>query len=202
MKTSLELRGETCFGLNDHPAKNKSILVSRSFGQLITDQKDLAEAVSTHVFHATRQLRKQALFAQFLTVFMYTNRHRRQDTQYFPSLTANLPLASNYPADFIKPALKLVEQMYKPGILYKKTGVVLTGLTPATQFQQNLLEPAENERLPVKQKLAQLLDALNSKYGRETVRFGAMGWERKWYMGRQLRSPRYTTKLDELMTVG
>src|SRR3989304_1717024 len=53
MKLVLELRGKPCFGLDDHPGAQQSVLVSRSFAQLITDRRDLEEAVATHVFHAT-----------------------------------------------------------------------------------------------------------------------------------------------------
>lgn len=202
MKLVLELRGQECFGLDDHPGAQKSVLVSRSFAQLITDRRDLEEAIATHVFHATRQLRKQRLHAKFLTVFMHTNYHRKQDQQYFPSRTVNLQLASNYPSDFIEPALKLTRALYRSGIKYKKTGVVLSGLVPAGEFQQSLLEPLANQSMLMKNKLGRLIDHLNQKYGREFLRFGAMGLQRKWYMRRQLRSPRYTTNLDELLEVG
>lgn len=201
MKLVLEMRGQACFGLDDHPDAQKSVLVSRSFAELITDRRDLEEAVATHVFHATRQLRKQNLQAKVMTVFMHTNYHRKQDQQYFPSGSISLSLTSNYPADFIGPALKLVRNLYRPGFKYKKTGVVLSGLSPAGEFQQSLIEPTANDSLLNKNRVNQALDYLNRKYGREFLRFGAMGLERKWYMRRQLRSPRYTTNLDELLTV-
>jgi DNA polymerase V len=54
----------------------------------------------------------------------------------------------------------------------------------------------------MKNKLGQLIDHLNRKYGREFLRFGAMGLQRKWYMRKELRSPRYTTNLNELLAVG
>lgn len=201
MKLVLELRGQECFSLDDHPEPQKSVLVSRSFAELVTDQRDLEEAVATHAFHAARQLRKQNLHAAFLTVFMHTNYHRKQDTQYFPSKTMSLPLASNSALDFITPATGLVRLLYRPGIKYKKSGVVLSGLTPANAFQQSLLDMHANETLLEKKRLNRALDRLNQKYGREFLRFGAMGLQRKWYMRRQLRSPRYTTNIHELLEV-
>jgi DNA polymerase V len=201
MKLVLELRGRECFGLDDHPEAQKSVLVSRSFAELITDRRDLEEAVATHAFHAARQLRKQNLHAKYLTVFLHTSHHRRQDTQYHPSGTISLLAASNYAADFIAPALKLVKSFYQPNIKYKKSGVVLSGLTPVDSFQQNLLDESANDVQRVKYRLNRSLDQLNQKYGREFLRFGAMGLQRKWYMRRQLRSPRYTTNLNELLKV-
>lgn len=201
MKLVLELRGQECFSLENNPDAQKSVLVSRSFAELITDRRDLEEAVATHAFHAARQLRKQNLHAAFLTVFMHTSRHRKQDVQYFPSQTVSLPIASHSPSDFIVPAVQLVRSLYRTGIKYKKSGVVLFGLSPADQFQQSLLEPAANSAHLERKRLNRALDRLNQKYGREFLRFGAMGLQRKWYMRRQLRSPRYTTNLNELLTV-
>nr|WP_272917163.1 DUF4113 domain-containing protein [Pseudomonas oryzihabitans] len=46
------------------------------------------------------------------------------------------------------------------------------------------------------------LDAINGKFGRETLRLARILRDPAWQMRRDLLSPRYTTRLDELWSVG
>ena len=45
------------------------------------------------------------------------------------------------------------------------------------------------------------MDTLNARFGRNTVFPAAMGIERGWKLRAEHRSPRYTTRLDELPRV-
>lgn len=45
------------------------------------------------------------------------------------------------------------------------------------------------------------LDVLNARMGRATVRYGAEGFEAAWRMKGEMRSPRYTTRWEELLKV-
>ena len=49
--------------------------------------------------------------------------------------------------------------------------------------------------------LMSTLDALNTRMGRATVRYGAEGFEAAWRMKGEMRSPRYTTSWEELAQV-
>ena len=42
------------------------------------------------------------------------------------------------------------------------------------------------------------MDAVNDVYGRDTVRSAASGTKKRWVMRSENRSPRYTTRWDEL----
>jgi len=42
------------------------------------------------------------------------------------------------------------------------------------------------------------LDLINRRYGSETLRLAASGLERRWRVNRSRRSPRYTTRWEEL----
>ena len=44
----------------------------------------------------------------------------------------------------------------------------------------------------------QALDAVNTKFGRDTVFLAAQGTTQHWQMSRQFLSPQYTTKLKDL----
>jgi len=45
------------------------------------------------------------------------------------------------------------------------------------------------------------VDRINRKYGRNTIRPLAVGFAHEWRMKQQRLSPRYTTRLDEVLRV-
>ncbi len=45
------------------------------------------------------------------------------------------------------------------------------------------------------------LDALNRRFGRDTVSFAASGRRRAWKLRNEFLSPRFTTDWDELLRV-
>lgn len=49
--------------------------------------------------------------------------------------------------------------------------------------------------------MARCVDEINKRFGGETVRLAASGLKRVWQTKFEMRSPRYTTDWDELVTV-
>ena len=47
-------------------------------------------------------------------------------------------------------------------------------------------------------KLMAAIDAINAEFGRDTVKTGASGTDKRWAMRSENRSPRLTTRWDEL----
>jgi DNA polymerase V len=45
------------------------------------------------------------------------------------------------------------------------------------------------------------VDSINQEWGRNTVLFAAAGLSKEWKMRQARRSPRYTTRWDELLVV-
>lgn len=131
---------------------------------------------------------------------MHTNPHRRQDQQYFISKTISLDAPSNYHGDFIGPALRTCEELFKEGYLYKKVGVVFTGLTSIKASAQNLFT-SDEASLQRKNCISKVMDSINAKYGQHSLMVASMGLKRNWEMKREMRSKRFTTKWRELATI-
>lgn len=75
--------------------------------------------------------------------------------------------------------------------------MILTDLAPERRAQGALFPVAESEGL------MEALDRINAKYGRHTLYPGAIGLgHRPWHTRFARRTPRYTTRGDELLTVG
>jgi len=120
------------------------------------------------------------------------------EPQYDNSATIPLPVATEDTAELIWYALRSIEQLFREGYRYKKAGVILTALVPAHQVQTHLFDRHDRER---SQRLMAALDAINTQWGTGTVRYGAMGLQPRWIMRCVRRSPRYTTRWEELVVV-
>jgi DNA polymerase V len=194
-----ELAGQSCLEFSEVNEPNQQIIRSRSFGQLVTDKVALQAAVSTHVGSAVAVLREQGTLATVINVFIETNRFREQDLQYYGSKPTALPHPSSDTLQFNQLAMQLLNDIYKPGYLYKKAGVMLAGIETSTRLQADLF--AQNDS-PERDKLMQTLDALNNRYGRGTVQLASAMQNEDWRMCREKLSPCYTTRSIEIVVAG
>lgn len=202
LQTQLELKGISCLSVASSPAPRRSVLCSRSFGQLVEDKEHLREAVCAFATRAVEKLRAEGLEAAAVQVFTLTPRHRQELPQHQGQATLTLPAPTSFLPDIVDAALRGLDQAYRAGFAYQKAGVLLLGLAPATGRQQSLLDlpPEERQR---RRALMQVLDAVNRRHGRGALRLAMTSApDRPWHMRQQRRSPRYTTSWDELPRVG
>jgi DNA polymerase V len=179
------------------PPPKQSLMVSRSFGRPITALVEMREAVATYTTRAAEKLRRAQRAARVLTVFLMTSRFT-DEPQYANNVTLPLPVATQDTAELIRYALGGIEQIFREGYRYKKAGVILTELVPAHQAQPHLFDRLDRER---SQRLMAALDAINTQWGAGTVRYAATGVQAQWIMRCARRSPRYTTRWEELVVV-
>jgi DNA polymerase V len=203
----MELGGTVCFQLEQNPPDKKSIVSSRSFGEPITKFADLEQAVALHATKLGEKLRKQQGLATSISIFILNNRFQKQN-YYFGMDSKALTNPTNYTPELIKTSLKLLKQIYKPGISYKKCGVVATSIvtTEQDQSEMDLFALANQEKHKKtrikKDNLMLAFDKLNSRYGQGTVKIAKVGSNHKWAMKATHRSSRYTTLWSELLRVG
>jgi DNA polymerase V len=172
-------------------------MVSRSFGRPITTLTEMREAVATYMTRAAEKLRRHQVAAGVITVFLMTNRFT-EEPHYSNSMTITLPVATQDTAELIGYALRGVEQIFREGYRYQKAGVILTALVPAHQVQTHLFDRHDRER---SQKLMEAIDTINREWGSGTIRYAAVGLRPGWIMKCARRSPRYTTRWEELAVV-
>jgi len=132
-----------------------------------------------------------------LTVFLMTSRFT-DEPQYSNSVTMPLPVATQDTAELIRYALRGVEQIFREGYRYQKAGVILTALVPAHQIQAHLFDQYDRER---SQRLMTAIDRINREWGSGAIRYAAVGLRPGWQMRCARRSPRYTTRWEELAVV-
>ena len=76
---------------------------------------------------------------------------------------------------------------------------MLSLLTDKSEIQATLFDNPEVGARSA--RLMAAMDAVNTHYGRDTLRSGASGIEHRWATRAENRSPRYTTRWDELPEV-
>jgi len=194
-----ELRGIPCLPLEVFEKPRKGLCCSRSFGKPVTTFGDLSEAVAMHCARGGEKLRRQRLAASHLTVFVSTSRFRLNPEEIYSAAASwRLPFHTSYTPALVAAARELLERVYKSGFVYHKAGVLLTDIVADSERQQSLVLRMDGER---HLRLMEAVDRINRKHGRYTVRTLAMGNDRGWEMRRGRLSGRYTTRLDEVLTV-
>lgn len=197
-RTWRELLGEPCIEMETVQPDKQSIMVSRSFGRMIKDYATIAEAVSTYTGMAAAKLRKQKSCAKALLVFIDTNPYREDLSQYSQHIVLNLPVATNSTQELLHYALKGLKMIYRPNFSYKKAGVMLMDFCQENAIQGNLFDRVDR----VKQKsLMNVLDNVNDRYGRNTLKFAVMGDGQAWKIKQERLSPCYTTRMSDFPKV-
>jgi len=192
-RTVRELQGIPCIDLDHSPAPKKEIACTRSFGHPVTEQADLAEAVTEFASRAAVKLRKQGSQTAQVLVFIRTSPFRR-DPQYSRSMTVPLRRPTSDTAVILEAALAGLRAIYQAGYNYAKAGVMLMDLQ-SDQVQQGELD-WDDDIAKDCGRLMCSLDTLNQRFGRGTVKMasaGLQGERRVWSMKQERRTPGYTT---------
>ena len=208
-RTLRELHGTPCLAVDDAPDANQQIMCSRSFGAPVTTLPELVEVVSQFTTQVARKLREQDSVAGAVHVFITTSPYRRGDRQHAPSATLPLAMPAADTRVLISAAVRALRGIYRPGFNYAKAGVMLVDLQPASAPQGTAdlfsgLTAAEPEpAAPARPRgdLMAAMDALNQRFGRGAVAVASASRRpgpSAHASRQQRRSPRYTTRLDEI----
>ena len=209
-----ELHGTPCLSLeqtlpNGDPKPKKNICTSRSFGKLQTNYSALSEAVATYASRCAEKLRTQGSVAAFVNVFIQTGRYNDKHPQYKNSFTYTLPESTHDTRHLVHYAEQALQKIFKPGFHYQKCGVIVSGLTPEDNRQLTLFEadeivqetPSPTAKPGAQTSLMKIMDEVNYRFGRDTLKVASCGTTADWHMRQAHRSPRYTTRWDELPVV-
>ena len=196
-----ELNGEQAIDMKEELDEKKMIATTRMFGSPVSNINDIKEAVATYTSRAAEKLRRQYSAAKIISVFVVKkeqnhNLNFRQGGTI--STYTTLPAATSITQELIKPALQLVDRLYERGNEYKKAGVMLSSLVPDDSIQGNLFKP---ETKNCERKLMDMIDNINFSQRDDILKFAASGTTKDWKMRQELRSPRYTTRWEELYEI-
>ena len=198
-KTIHELNGIVCIDLEEIRPIKKQILSSRSFGKPVTDYESLSQSVTLYMSRAAEKLRRQQSFTGSVYVYIRTSPFMLDQAYYGNSMTIPLPSPTDDSRRLVSVALWGLKQIYKAGFNYAKAGVMLGELVPAEGCQTDLFARSNsisNTTLKTN-KLMTVMDGINQKMGKESIKLASEGFKRPWKMKQENKSPSYTTKWEE-----
>jgi DNA polymerase V len=109
------------------------------------------------------------------------------------------PRATSFTGELIQQAMRLVEELFRPGERYQKAGVILGQLVPEDAIQVNMFGTQSRQN---RKQLMEAMDNINFSMRGDVLKYAAGGLERNWKMRQEMRSKRFTTSWDELFAVG
>lgn len=205
VRTWEELQGRRCVE-EDTLERRQSICTSRSFADTIEDPDELLLRVSDFAAMCAHKLREEGSAASEVTTFMYTNRFREDQAQYFPSATIRLDVAASSTQEIVGAALKAFRTIFRDGYKYKKAGVVVSGITSSDTVQASLFDH-DGDMREKHDRISKVIDAVNaagssSSSGQSLLRLAT---QRPGHYAdgirSEFRSRLYTTDLDEVIEV-
>ena len=194
-RTARELNGERCFPFDEDPVPKQQIIASQSFGRRVHDREGLAAALASLTARAAAKLRGQGSLTHCLQVFIHTSPFDRWGEPYSARQIVPFPAPTDDSRELIGAAMGALQQMYREGPAYAKGGVMLSQFVPARHRTDDLFAPG---RRPGSEQLMSVMDRINARMGRGTVRIAQEEVASGWEMRRQFLSPAYTTRWDEL----
>ncbi|HAV5942837.1 TPA: Y-family DNA polymerase, partial [Acinetobacter baumannii] len=169
-RTIYELQGISCIEIEHTPPSKKQIVASRSFGGRVTELTDLKEAISMYAQDACKRLRDEGLLCGCMIAFVQSNPFDPNVPFYNKSITGSFSEPTDCAVDFVRAATRMLNEIYKEGIKYKKCGVVLTGLEPKSGHTYDLL--TDFEMIEKKEQLMRALDNVHTKFGKKKIGVG------------------------------
>jgi len=198
-RTIYELQGISCIEIEHTPPSKKQIVASRSFGGRVTELTDIKEAISMYAQDACKRLRDEGLLCGCMIAFVQSNPFDSNVPFFNKSITGSFSEPTDCAIDFVKAATRMVSDIYREGIKYKKCGVVLTGLEPKSGHTYDLL--TDFEHIEKKECLMKAMDGIHSKFGKKKIGIGpCFVPDRNWSMSREKLS-RNPFKFDELLMI-
>ena len=191
-RTVRELNGTSCISVDELPAKEQ-IICSRSFGERITEELQMREAVCQYAERAAEKLRGEKQYCRSISVFVRTSPFSNEP-YYSNTATQTLILATQDTRDIVAAAMSALEHIWRHGYRYQKAGIILNDFVPRPGQIDMFDEP------PPRANSAQLMSVVDhiNHTGLGKVWFAGQGINKGWQMKREMLSPRWTTNWKDL----
>ena len=196
-RTVRELRGERCLDIEDDISSKKQIVVSRSFGERVSNLEILKPIVSNFAVRAAEKLRSEKQKCSQVSVYVRTSPFNKNKPQHSDLKTIGLLTPTNDTRDILTAAKKGLLPIFRSGYDYAKAGIVLNKFTNEHIKQYSLFKDPNDPKQDT--KLMKYLDQMNAY---ETQIYYASQNTKKWSpMKQNMTSPKYTNNWYDLPKV-
>ncbi|MDC3262566.1 Y-family DNA polymerase, partial [Candidatus Pseudothioglobus singularis] len=187
-----ELYGSSCIPIEAIPPARKQIVSSRSFGCDLKDFDELNQALTNLTRKAVNKLNNHQLATTTITVFIYTNPHKKDKPCVHLSKTVGMTTAIQDQSQIIPLVAQILRLIYKPGHSFYKGGLVLGNLTKNYQ-QQDLFSITQNSQIQtMARQKSNTIRSVNKRFN-ESIKYASELGNNRWLPRADFKSNRYTT---------
>lgn len=192
-----ELNGTSCLPLQMHHKPQQQIMRGRQFGEDTNKLAVVEAAVASLTAKAAAHLRREQQLAHQAAVIVHTNRHKPGYQQRSQVVRFAVPTADT--GHICAALVKALGEIFSGSQFYHKADVILFDLVTDTTLQTDFFDQAARPQVYDKQKSRMAaVDALNTRFGPNHVRYAAQDLSQAWRPRHNQGSPNYTSNWDEL----
>ena len=162
LNLKMELSGIVTSPVDTNPQAPQSIQDTKSFEDFTDNLQFLHNQLNYHIHNAAQKLRRWNGFCGEVGVILRTKDFNTTALYAKPDNVTNSDFALRYIAR------NLLNQLYRPKLLYRSVGVELRKLSYNEEIQQSLFETLRHDD----DKLSRILDDLEEKFGKDVVKLG------------------------------
>ena len=166
-RTQRELMGHDCQIANPVTIAHKTIMTSRTFGKVLTDRDEIADAIVNFAERTARQLRDEGSVAGSIMTYVRGDRFREDLPFYSNSCQMQLETPTNDTMTIVRQALNAFSHIWRDGFAYRKAGVMALDIEHGGGIQLNLFDPDDHGKL---RRLMTSIDGINNMYGSRSVK--------------------------------
>ena len=176
-RTQRELMGHDCQIANPVTIAHKTIMTSRTFGRVLTDRNEIADAIVSFAERTARQLRDEGSVAGSVMTYVRGDRFREDLPFYSNSCQLTLDTPSSDTMTIVRQALKALDRIWRDGFSYRKAGVMALDIQHGGGIQLNVFDPDDHSKL---RRLMTSIDGINNMYGSRSVKLAPSLQRGQW----------------------
>ncbi|MDG1580943.1 Y-family DNA polymerase [Pseudomonas sp. GOM6] len=194
-RTQAELQGHVSIDIAEPDVPRQMINVSRTFGQSLSCERDLAAAIVSFASAASEKLNRQQSVCGVIRVYL-----RPVSTSYVRSAatTVSLPVRTRDPRILASASVQASMRIFRQGVSYAKAGISLMDIIePSSMPQQSLFESHDVDGC----RVATLIASINDRFGRGSLAVARSLASDKWKPRADMLSGSSTTDISNLPVV-
>jgi DNA polymerase V len=191
-----ELNGTSCWPLEQVGKVRKSIMSTRTFGEDTGEFNVIEAAIASFAANAAFKLRRSGQLTTKAALFITTDKHKPGYRRLGQEIRFEVPTAdTGLLASALAHGLK---EIFQPQMGYHRAGVLLYDFVPAAYVQTDFFGSFSHSKHDESTQRMDVIDAINQRFGKRTIKFAAEDLAAKWQPKHNLRSPRYVSHWAEL----
>ncbi len=191
-----ELKGLSCFPLEQTHKLQKSIMRGRTFGEDTNEKLIIESAIATMTSRATFRLREEGQATLRAGLFIETNRHKPGYQHWYREIIFVAPTVDT--GQIITDLCQIFSTIHESGQLYHRLNVYLFDFVSGQHLQTDLLDVVDVRKHAKAVARMEAIDSINSRFGRDHIYYAAENLNKAWQPRRKLTTPRYVSSWKEL----